>query len=75
MDITLTFVPRCVSVCSNEGKGSVRFTMPDSITTWSVEAVGMHDAKGFCVAEPADFAVRKDLHMKVRLPFEAVRGM
>jgi hypothetical protein len=49
--------------------------MPDSITTWSVEAVGMHTENGFCVAEPADFAVQKNLHMKVRLPFEAVRGM
>ena len=52
-----------------------KFDLPESITTWSVDAVELSDINGMCVAESHSFTVFKYYFIKLRLPYKAVRGM
>ncbi|CAI9591800.1 unnamed protein product [Staurois parvus] len=42
--------------------------VPDSITTWEIQAVGMSAGKGFCVADPVKVKVYKPFHIHLRVP-------
>ena len=55
------------------GSAVVPATVPDSITTWSLRAVGMSPEKGFGVAE-AELVVFQPFFLQVDLPYAAVRG-
>ena len=55
------------------GSAVMSATVPDSITTWSLRAVGMSPEKGFGVAE-ADLVVFQPFFLQVDLPYAAVRG-
>uniref|UniRef100_A0A8B9FIH1 Complement C5 n=1 Tax=Amazona collaria TaxID=241587 RepID=A0A8B9FIH1_9PSIT len=48
-------------------------TLPDSLTTWEVEGVGISD-KGICVAAPLEVQVVKDIFLSVYVPYSVVRG-
>ncbi|XP_041068274.1 complement C4-B-like [Carcharodon carcharias] len=48
--------------------------IPDSITTWEVQAVGMFQSKGFCVAEPKKMKVFKNFFIYLRLPYSVKRN-
>ncbi|XP_009997244.1 PREDICTED: complement C5 [Chaetura pelagica] len=48
-------------------------TLPDSLTTWEVQAVGISD-KGICVAAPMEMQVVKDIFLSVHVPYSVVRG-
>ncbi|XP_056394318.1 complement C4-like [Hyla sarda] len=45
----------------------------DSITTWEIQAIGMSEGKGFCVAEPIKVKVFKDFHVHLRVPYSVKR--
>nr|AAI70422.1 C4 protein [Xenopus laevis] len=47
--------------------------MPDSITTWEIQAIGMSREKGFCIAEPLKVKVFKDFHIYLRVPYSVKR--
>ncbi|XP_072487882.1 complement C5 [Notamacropus eugenii] len=47
--------------------------LPDSITTWEIEAIGISD-KGICVAEPFEVKVMKDIFLEMQIPYSVVRG-
>eukprot|EP00079_Xenopus_tropicalis_P028439 XP_012823393.1 PREDICTED: complement component 4A (Rodgers blood group) isoform X1 [Xenopus tropicalis] len=47
--------------------------VPDSITTWEIQAVGMSPEKGFCIAEPLKVKVFKDFHIYLRVPYSVKR--
>ncbi|GCB68964.1 hypothetical protein scyTo_0005396 [Scyliorhinus torazame] len=49
-------------------------TVPDSITTWEVQAVGTFQSKGFCVAEPIKMKVFKAFFLYLRLPYSVKRN-
>ncbi|NWV05858.1 CO4 protein, partial [Ptilonorhynchus violaceus] len=55
------------------GKHSVKNFAPDSITTWEVQAISISPEKGFCVADPHNFAVFKDFFVSLRLPYSVRR--
>ncbi|NWR14726.1 CO4 protein, partial [Emberiza fucata] len=55
------------------GKHSVKNFVPDSITTWEVQAISISPEKGFCVADPHSFAVFKDFFVSLRLPYSVRR--
>ncbi|RMC07193.1 hypothetical protein DUI87_16649 [Hirundo rustica rustica] len=55
------------------GKHSVKNFVPDSITTWEVQAISISPEKGFCVADPHTFAVFKDFFVSLRLPYSVRR--
>ncbi|XP_054249289.1 complement C5 [Indicator indicator] len=48
-------------------------TLPDSLTTWEVQGVGISD-KGICVAAPLEVQVVKDIFLSVFVPYSVVRG-
>ncbi|XP_008945836.1 PREDICTED: complement C5, partial [Merops nubicus] len=48
-------------------------TLPDSLTTWEVQGVGLSD-KGICVAAPLEVQVVKDIFLSVYVPYSVVRG-
>nr|DBA20494.1 TPA: hypothetical protein GDO54_017267 [Pyxicephalus adspersus] len=47
--------------------------VPDSITTWEIQAVGMSAGKGFCVADPVKVKVFKPFHIYLRVPLTVKR--
>ena len=55
------------------GSAVLSATAPDSITTWSLRAVGMSPEHGFGVAN-AELAVFQPFFLQVDLPYSAVRG-
>lgn len=55
------------------GNKNVLISLPDSLTTWEVQGVGMSD-KGICVANPLTLTVFKELFLDVQLPYSVVRG-
>ncbi|KAH9514550.1 hypothetical protein Btru_025634 [Bulinus truncatus] len=52
---------------------SLNWTLPDSITTWSILAVGLSSNRGVCVSEPVEQEVQKMFFADVRMPYKATR--
>ncbi|XP_010115949.1 PREDICTED: complement C5 [Chlamydotis macqueenii] len=52
---------------------TLSITLPDSLTTWEVQGVGISD-KGICVAAPLEVQVVKDVFLSVYVPYSVVRG-
>ncbi|NXS27545.1 CO5 protein, partial [Pomatostomus ruficeps] len=48
-------------------------TLPDSLTTWEIQGVGISD-KGICVAAPLEIQVTKDVFLSIYVPYSVVRG-
>ncbi|NXS50029.1 CO4A protein, partial [Balaeniceps rex] len=57
----------------NPGTHSIQNFVPDSITTWEVQAISISPQKGFCIADPHTFAVFKDFFVSLRLPYSVRR--
>ncbi|NXE46864.1 CO4 protein, partial [Casuarius casuarius] len=57
----------------NPGNHSVKSIVPDSITTWEVQAISISPQKGFCIADPHTFEVFKDFFISMRLPYSVKR--
>ncbi|XP_060777748.1 complement C4-B isoform X2 [Neoarius graeffei] len=43
--------------------------LPDSITTWEIQAVSLSPSHGFCVAKPLDIRAFQELFIALRLPY------
>ncbi|KAL6471424.1 hypothetical protein MHYP_G00200740 [Metynnis hypsauchen] len=56
--------------------GNIRHSAvaPDSITTWEVQAVGISQTKGFCIADPKPLRVFQDFFVSVKLPYSVKRN-
>ncbi|XP_044839702.1 complement C4-like isoform X1 [Mauremys mutica] len=56
-------------------QGSSRQThlVPDSITTWEIQAVSMSPTTGICVSDPLSVRVFQDFHLSLRLPYAVKR--
>uniref|UniRef100_A0A8C2Y9R9 Complement C5 n=1 Tax=Coturnix japonica TaxID=93934 RepID=A0A8C2Y9R9_COTJA len=48
-------------------------TLPDSLTTWELQGVGISN-KGICVAAPLEVQVVKDIFLSIYVPYSVVRG-
>uniref|UniRef100_A0A8C5UJV0 Complement C5 n=1 Tax=Malurus cyaneus samueli TaxID=2593467 RepID=A0A8C5UJV0_9PASS len=48
-------------------------TLPDSLTTWEIQGVGISD-RGICVATPLEIHVVKDVFLSIYVPYSVVRG-
>ena len=55
------------------GKRDVDFALPDSITTWVLQAVGVSPEAGLCVAPPLNVTAFRAFFLHVDLPYTAVR--
>ncbi|XP_011478017.1 complement C5 [Oryzias latipes] len=58
----------------SSGKLSVSGKLPDSLTTWEIQAVGMFPSGGMCVADTAKVSVNLPLSVDIPLPYQVVRG-
>ncbi|KAM8954196.1 complement C4-B-like isoform 2-T2 [Pelodytes ibericus] len=47
--------------------------VPDSITTWEIQGVGMSQGKGFCIAKPIHVRVFQRFHIHMRVPYSIKR--
>ncbi|TFJ96042.1 transcription factor SOX-17-like [Platysternon megacephalum] len=47
--------------------------VPDSITTWEIQAVSMSPSTGICVSDPLSVRVFQDFHVSLRLPYAVKR--
>uniref|UniRef100_A0A8K9UXE6 Complement 4B (Chido blood group) n=1 Tax=Oncorhynchus mykiss TaxID=8022 RepID=A0A8K9UXE6_ONCMY len=61
------------AVVDINGKGSHTVALPDSITTWEIQAVSLSASHGICVAEPHEFRVFKKVFVSLRLPYSVKR--
>ncbi|XP_007243924.3 complement C5 isoform X2 [Astyanax mexicanus] len=52
---------------------SITKSLPDSLTTWEMKAVGVFN-NGICVADPVQVRVTQALSVDVPLPYSMVRG-
>ncbi|XP_043533803.1 complement C4-B-like [Chiloscyllium plagiosum] len=57
-----------------KGENKLVLNLPDSITTWEIQAVGMFRNKGFCVAEPKKMKVFRPFFIHLRLPYSVKRN-
>nr|XP_056701678.1 complement C4-like [Euleptes europaea] len=55
------------------GTDTEKLILPDSITTWEIQAVSMSDGNGICVSEPLRIRVFQDVHISLRLPYSVKR--
>ncbi|NXA33843.1 CO4 protein, partial [Eudromia elegans] len=55
------------------GNHSIKSVVPDSITTWEIQAISISPQKGFCIADPHTFEVFKDFFISLRLPYSVKR--
>ncbi|KAK8756775.1 hypothetical protein V5799_000522 [Amblyomma americanum] len=55
------------------GEASLEVTVPDSITTWEVSAVGVAPSGGICVLDPLQIPVFKKLFVEVNLPYSVIK--
>ncbi|XP_025048727.1 complement C4 [Alligator sinensis] len=56
-----------------EGTSRQSFLVPDSITTWEIQAVSMSPRTGLCVSSPLRVPVTQDFHVSLRLPYSVRR--
>ncbi|KAJ6652037.1 hypothetical protein lerEdw1_015811 [Lerista edwardsae] len=56
-----------------EGTHTENVILPDSITTWEIQAVSMSSTKGICVSEPVRVRAFQDFHISLRLPYSVKR--
>ncbi|CAL8286667.1 unnamed protein product [Merluccius merluccius] len=50
-------------------KKRTTLSLPDSITTWEIQAVTLSRTHGFCVAEPFEIVTFKNIFVSLRLPY------
>ncbi|XP_027004856.2 complement C4-B [Tachysurus fulvidraco] len=51
------------------GQITKRIILPDSITTWEIQAVSLSLSHGLCVAKPYDILAYKELFVSLQLPY------
>ncbi|KAJ8404684.1 hypothetical protein AAFF_G00335470 [Aldrovandia affinis] len=49
-------------------------SLPDSITTWEIQAIGISQRNGFCIAEPQQLKVFQDFFVSLKLPYSVKRN-
>uniref|UniRef100_A0A8I3VYP3 Complement C5 n=1 Tax=Callithrix jacchus TaxID=9483 RepID=A0A8I3VYP3_CALJA len=55
------------------GRKQLEFALPDSLTTWEIQGVGISDS-GICVADTLKAKVFKDVFLEMNIPYSVVRG-
>ncbi len=53
---------------------SYQITMPDSITTWIIQAVGVSPLYGMCVADHKNIVTRRHVFVDVVVPYSVRRN-
>ncbi|XP_043940616.1 venom factor-like [Protopterus annectens] len=73
-----SFIWTIVTLNKSKGNGLATHIksvhLPDSITTWELQAVSLTKNKGICVSEPYEVTVRKTFFIDLQLPYSAQRN-
>ncbi|XP_073445804.1 venom factor-like isoform X2 [Dendrobates tinctorius] len=49
-------------------------TLPDSITTWIIQAISIKKNKGICVSEPYELTTYKEFFIDLRMPYSVIKN-
>ncbi|XP_039723675.1 C3 and PZP-like alpha-2-macroglobulin domain-containing protein 8 isoform X2 [Pteropus medius] len=69
-----TWIWRCLNISDPSGEETLRLQVPDSITSWVAEAVGLSTTWGLGIAEPTLLKTFKPFFVDFTLPPHVVRG-
>ncbi|XP_032170736.1 C3 and PZP-like alpha-2-macroglobulin domain-containing protein 8 isoform X4 [Mustela erminea] len=69
-----TWIWHCLNISDPSGEETLSVQVPDSITSWVGEAVGLSEAWGLGVAAPALLKTFKPFFVDFTLPLHVVRG-
>nr|XP_003201105.2 C3 and PZP-like alpha-2-macroglobulin domain-containing protein 8 [Danio rerio] len=69
-----TWIWHCFNVSSLNGEAELHLDIPDSITTWVTEAIGLSAEKGLGLARTAELRTFKPFFIDFTLPYSIVRG-
>ncbi|XP_065102652.1 C3 and PZP-like alpha-2-macroglobulin domain-containing protein 8 [Paramisgurnus dabryanus] len=69
-----TWIWHCFNVSNVTGEAEIRLDVPDSITTWVTEAIGLSREKGFGLARTVELRTFKPFFIDFTLPYSVVRG-
>ncbi|XP_076009289.1 C3 and PZP-like alpha-2-macroglobulin domain-containing protein 8 [Genypterus blacodes] len=69
-----TWVWHCLNVSADTGEAELRLDVPDSITTWVTEAIGLSEEKGLGLAKSAELRTFKPFFVDFTLPYSLIRG-
>ncbi|KAM4629690.1 C3 and PZP-like alpha-2-macroglobulin domain-containing protein 8 isoform 3-T3 [Polymixia lowei] len=69
-----TWVWHCLSVSAETGEAELRLDVPDSITTWVTEAIGLSEEKGLGLAKRTELRTFKPFFVDFTLPYSVIRG-
>lgn len=64
----------CLVVSNVTGEAELRLDLPDSITTWVTEAIGLSAEKGLGLAQTAELRTFKPFFIDFTLPYSVIRG-
>nr|ACN37845.1 complement component C3 [Ruditapes decussatus] len=56
-----------------QGQMQMQLKVPDSITEWRIQAIGITKDIGMCTADPVDFKAFRDFFIQLDLPYKAAR--
>ncbi|XP_053393834.1 venom factor-like [Mercenaria mercenaria] len=62
-----------VDQLDQNGQKKKILNFPDSITEWKIQAVGITQDKGICIADAIDVKTYRDFFVQLDLPYKAVR--
>ena len=63
-----------LSISRDDGKYRVPVTLPDSISTWVLQAAAVSSEVGFGMAAPVDISTFKFFFVSLGLPYSVQRG-
>nr|XP_033811133.1 C3 and PZP-like alpha-2-macroglobulin domain-containing protein 8 isoform X1 [Geotrypetes seraphini] len=69
-----TWIWRCLNVSNTMGEVHLQLEVPDSITTWITEAVGLSEDKGLGLAKQVEVKTFKPFFIDFTLPYRVIRG-
>ncbi|XP_045561976.1 C3 and PZP-like alpha-2-macroglobulin domain-containing protein 8 isoform X2 [Salmo salar] len=69
-----TWVWHCVNVSDVTGEAELRLDVPDSITTWVTEAIGLSEEKGLGLSKRVELRTFKPFFVDFTLPYSVIQG-
>ncbi|XP_029905241.1 C3 and PZP-like alpha-2-macroglobulin domain-containing protein 8 [Myripristis murdjan] len=69
-----TWVWHCLNVSAETGEAELQLDVPDSITTWVTEAIGLSEENGLGLAKRAELRTFKPFFVDFTLPYSVIRG-
>ncbi|XP_072294012.1 C3 and PZP-like alpha-2-macroglobulin domain-containing protein 8 [Eucyclogobius newberryi] len=69
-----TWIWHCFNISSESGYSELQLDVPDSITTWVTDAIGLSEESGLGLAKRTELRVFKPFFVDFTLPYSLIRG-